>query len=161
MRRARAVAAIDYCDPTHTGALFDAKRISVQMPLKHRQIPSFSRNANSSFRMTKRNVRHDDCYQHAIASRSRNSSELRLTRSTRRFARCAVCKLNLRDMGATSSEGYSHTTVGLSKGGRDNQTVAHTDVTDICFSISRTVASGERFAEALRFDAGNAGVSPV
>ena len=66
-------------------------------------------------------------------------------------------KLNLRDMGATSGEGYSHSTVGLSKGRWNDRTVALTDI--VCFSISCTVASGERFAAALRSDAGDAGVT--
>ena len=67
----------------------------------------------------------------------------------------AVCKLNLRDMGATSGEVYSHSTVGLSKGRWNDRTVALTDV--VCFSCSFTVASGERFADTLRSDAGDAG----
>ena len=78
---------------------------------------------------------------------------MRITRQTRA---AADCKLNLRDMGATSGEGYSHSTVGLSKGRWNGRTVALTDV--VCFSCSFTVAPGERFAEVLRFDVGDAGL---
>ena len=64
----------------------------------------------------------------------------------------AVCKVNLRDMGATSGKVYSP--CHIIERQVDDRMVGLTDV----FVFLCSVASGERFAEAMRSDAGDADV---
>lgn len=109
MRRARTVAAIDYCDSTHQRALHDALCGGLgllEKCLKTREIVTRAHSALASSLETFARRVTSECVP---VLHVRNSSEHQAPCKYACVERGAsVCKLNLRDMGATSGEVYSH-----------------------------------------------------